>query len=481
MSFIEFLSKKRFLAAFLFLSLFFRLSAQQTEFPDIFRYRLDNGLELFVIEDHTNPLVTIDISVRCGSIAQTKQTAGLFHLYEHMIFNGNELYETTEQMENALNKLGVYDYNAYTGFESLSYFFTIPVKKLEEGLTFLSYAIRTPLMDKDRLELEKKIVLAEVEGRASSEGQFLFQFVQNHLFPENKWAVDVGGSKDVILNATVKQLKDIQKEFFIPNNCALFIGGDVNPAEIYETVNNIYGSWQAGDNPWTKKKIQFKRRPTSKTQYYVFKSEYTPKELINLNVFYRGPDSEYDMKDTYTADFLSSILKQQGSIFIKHYMSSIYYEIPSSEYLDFYYLSSKRLGVIYASSAFLSPNYIPAKRTKKFVSEIEQQLILSVEDAMKNDLTARKIIKGFENNILFEGETLESRLKYLKGWWETADSDYYFSYFKNISNVTKEDLKSYITKYIHNGRPIVVVSLNPEVFDNCVNEYKRNGFKVIEK
>ena len=481
MSFTVFSVKNWFISSLLFFILVSGIHSQKTQFEGVFRYRLDNGLELFVVEDHTNPLVTIDVSVRCGSIAQTKQTAGLFHLFEHMIFNGNELYDSTEKMENALNKLGVYDYNAYTGFESLSYFFTIPVKKLEEGLVFLNYAVRTPLLDKDRLELEKKIVLAEVEGRASTEGQFLYQFVQNHLFPENKWAVDVGGSKDVILNATVSQLKDIQNQFFIPNNCALFIGGDVKAEEVYELVNKIYGDWPKSEDPWSKKKIQFKRRPGSKTQYFVFKSEYTPKELMYVNVFYRGPDSEYDLKDTYTADFLSTVLKQQGSIYTKHFMTSLYYEIPSSEYLDFYYLSSKRLGVIHAPASFRSPNYMPAKRTKKFVSEIENQLILSVEAAVSDEASVKAIMKNFENNILFEGETLESQLKYIKGWWETADSDYYFSYVENLNKVTKQDLKSYINKYIHNGRPVVVVSLNPEVFKDCVNEYKRNGFKVIEK
>jgi len=53
---------------------------------------LDNGLEILVMENHAVPLVTVCIAFRGGAMAQTPETAGLFHLYEHMMFNGNDKY-----------------------------------------------------------------------------------------------------------------------------------------------------------------------------------------------------------------------------------------------------------------------------------------------------------------------------------------------------------------------------------------------------
>ena len=52
--------------------------------------KLHNGLEVFTLENTSTPLVYIEIAVRAGGIAQTEETAGLFHLYEHMMFKGNK-------------------------------------------------------------------------------------------------------------------------------------------------------------------------------------------------------------------------------------------------------------------------------------------------------------------------------------------------------------------------------------------------------
>ena len=55
-------------------------------------YKLENGLTVFVAENHSVPLAYIEIAVKAGAVTQTKETAGLFHLYEHMMFKGNSRF-----------------------------------------------------------------------------------------------------------------------------------------------------------------------------------------------------------------------------------------------------------------------------------------------------------------------------------------------------------------------------------------------------
>src|SRR5574344_1837509 len=80
------------LLAVLFCALSFPLFAEKTRIAGLYQYTLDNGLELFVAENHAAPLVYIKLSVKAGGIAQTPETAGVFHLYEHMMFEGDSQY-----------------------------------------------------------------------------------------------------------------------------------------------------------------------------------------------------------------------------------------------------------------------------------------------------------------------------------------------------------------------------------------------------
>ena len=140
------------------------LFAEQTPIKTLHHYTLKNGLELFVAENHIVPLATIEIVVRGGAIAHTPENAGLFHLYEHMMFKGNSKYKTSEAMQQAIQKLGVSSYNGTTGTEHINYYFTVPSDRVQEGLEFWNSAIRTPLLNKKEFEAEKKVVLSEING-----------------------------------------------------------------------------------------------------------------------------------------------------------------------------------------------------------------------------------------------------------------------------------------------------------------------------
>ncbi len=154
-------------AFFLFLALLAIVPlaySEPTDIPGLFRYRLENGLELFVLEDRSTPLAYIEIAIRGGGIAQTAETAGLFHFYEHMMFKGNSKYRTAAEVNAAYLDLGVPFWNGSTGTEHVNYYFTVPSENLRRGLEFWSYAIREPLLDPREIESEKGVVISEITG-----------------------------------------------------------------------------------------------------------------------------------------------------------------------------------------------------------------------------------------------------------------------------------------------------------------------------
>ena len=82
------------------------LFAEKTPFDNLFQEKLENGLEVFVLENHTVPLVYVEIAVKCGAFTQEKETAGLFHLYEHLMFKGNSKYKSAQEVKQGIKRFG---------------------------------------------------------------------------------------------------------------------------------------------------------------------------------------------------------------------------------------------------------------------------------------------------------------------------------------------------------------------------------------
>ena len=220
------------------------------DIPGMTHRVLDNGLELFMLENHNVPLTTVQITFRCGALTQTPETAGLFHLYEHMLFKGNRTYKTQTDFMAAMKSLGVGNWNGGTSTEYVTYYFTIPSDKTEEGISFWSEAVRFPLFNESELAVEKGVVTNEIKGYHNDPSDNFSQAVSERLFYKYPWRRDVSGPVDVIQNCTIDQLREMQKTFYTPDNCALFVAGDINPEEVGTWVSKLMGDWERNPDPY---------------------------------------------------------------------------------------------------------------------------------------------------------------------------------------------------------------------------------------
>src|SRR5580704_15217443 len=112
------------------------IEAQQNLPSNIHLTKLDNGLQLLVLEDFSVPLVTVEIAVRNGSFTEDSEYNGLSHLYEHMFFKANKDIPSQEKYLDRVHELGIV-FNGTTNVERVNYFFTLGSGQAEEGLQFL--------------------------------------------------------------------------------------------------------------------------------------------------------------------------------------------------------------------------------------------------------------------------------------------------------------------------------------------------------
>src|SRR5829696_3359599 len=106
--------------------------------------KLNNGLQVVVIENHKVPLATIEIAVKNGAYTEGPEYSGLSHLFEHMFFKANNDYPDQATFIKRTEELGMI-WNGTTGTERVNYYFTSDKDSLEAGLKFMNAAMRFPI------------------------------------------------------------------------------------------------------------------------------------------------------------------------------------------------------------------------------------------------------------------------------------------------------------------------------------------------
>ncbi|MBN1799837.1 MAG: insulinase family protein [Spirochaetales bacterium] len=456
------------------------ISAESTVIPGLHHYVLDNGMELFVFENHAVPLVTIQITFRCGALAQAPETAGLFHLYEHMLFKGNKVYKSDSDFQAAMKEIGVTSWNGGTSTEYVDYYFTVPADKLGKGLEFWANAARYPLFLEDELETEKQVVLNEIKGYHNDPGRIYESAMNNHLFYLYPWRKDVSGPEWNVQDASRESMLAIQNGYYIPNNAALFIGGDVNPEQALALVNRYFGDWAQGSDPWQTGAPPHPFLKEDVFLYYGDESMYQGLMAVDLRL--RGPDVLDDPKATYAADVWLMLLEDPHGRF----KTNIFSKVPGvyrKELIDASYYTQRDGAAIYFRTYLVADgtenSTEQALLFKKAIIQEMNEIIKDPEYFSQADFNLVKT--RLEDKQLLEMETASQLISSLSFWWSSANTEYYLGYIDNMKKITFSDVKNYIQKYITSRKMLLGVLMNPADLVTKSMKFKEAGFKEIQK
>ncbi len=426
------------------------LFAEKTPINDLYRYKLENGLELFVAEDHSVPLAYIEIAVRAGATTQTPETAGLFHLYEHMMFKGNELYPNAAAIQRAIRNIGVSNWNAYTEIDCVHYYFTLPSDQLENGMAFWNAAIRSPLMEEKEFENEKKVVLSEIQGDSGHSTSYISGYINSTLFPDAPYRFDTAGAVKVVENATVAQMRDMQSKFYIPSNAALFVGGDVTPEEAFDMADKIFGTWSNNGNAAPELPPQPSMNPLQETTKAaaVLNTDATGRYY---DIIFRAPDLGFDEKDSYIAAYIANLLNGEKEDFLKNMLALTRYEFTNGDDIQVSY-NPRRSGstfTIQIDPAYMDDYLVDEVLKKQIPAVVSKKYAFTPE---KKQLIVNRMKAGRLRNT----QSAEDLLSSLRSWWAISSADYYFNYYDNIMKVTRDDAVEWVKKYITGKNPLIL-------------------------
>ena len=276
--------------------------------PGLNRYTLSNGLEVYAYRDASVPLARVQIAFKAGAVSQGPESAGLFRLYERALFGGPPAQPGSASVKGALASLGVAGLEGGTETERISYWITLPSSEVASALAFWAGVFVSPTIDPDAFEAQKEAVLQDIESRSSDPESIYEAALDERLFPKYPWTRDPIGSEKAVRAATVASLKALAAKWFVPNNAAIFIGGDIDPEDALAAARSAFEAWAAGPDPWARDLPKNPRPGVVRPTWVVYPDPSMPEGTGTIEARYRGPDLAFDLKSSYAADLWSSLV-----------------------------------------------------------------------------------------------------------------------------------------------------------------------------
>lgn len=416
-------------------------STAQPRLPkDYYWQKLDNGLEVVVIENHKVPLATIEIAVKNGAYTEGPEYSGLSHLFEHMFFKANRDYPDQEKFLKRTQELGAI-WNGTTNTERVNYFFTFDKDSLPGGLRFMNAAIRFPIYREEDMQKERPVVDGEFQRGESDPGFQLWIESNKRVWGDLFTRKNPIGDHQIINTATPAKMMIIKDKYYVPNNSLLVICGDVNPQQAFSYAKSIFGDWKPSDvDPQVKYPIpDFK--PIEKTDYFI--KETSIAETPMMMFTWQGPDFRNDSVATVAADVFSKILSLNSS---KWQQALIDKGLATS------------VNVSYQTSRYVGPIYIEVipvpEKMKECYSEVMNQISQFGKGDYFSDAELAKAKEALKRQQVRAAEKPSSLPSELTFQWCSTSLDYFTDYYMAMNKVTKQDILNYVNKYI-SGKPYV--------------------------
>ena len=272
------------------------------------QFTLPNGLRVIYSEDHSTPVVSVDVWYRVGSRNERPGRSGFAHLFEHMMFQGSANVKKAEHFQLVQRAGGTL--NGTTQEDRTNYFETLPSNRLNLALWLEADRMRSLAITQENFENQRETVKEErrlgVDNRP-----YAAAFTDGLAWPYDStgcfaYAHTVIGSMDDLNAARLPDVQAFFDTYYAPNNATLVVVGDFNPAELRRLVNAYFAGVPAHPAPETVR-CDWRVGPGGKSR-----EVRDPQANLDAALrFYRVP--EHRSADTPALELLNLILGQGES------------------------------------------------------------------------------------------------------------------------------------------------------------------------
>lgn len=410
------------------------------------RYKLSNGLNLVIHEDHSDPIVYVDVTYHVGSAREQQGRSGFAHFFEHMMFQGSKNVADEQHFKIITEAGGTL--NGTTNTDRTNYFETVPSNQLEKML-WLEADRMGFLLDsvtQRKFEVQRATVKNE-RGQRYDNAPYgvVGEKIGEALYPVgHPYSWTTIGYIDDLNRVDVNDLKRFYMRWYGPNNAVLTISGDVKTEDVLVMVQKYFGSIAVGPEvkPQTVQPIKLT------VNRYLSYEDNVKFPMINLAF----PTVKMNDKDDAALDVLATILAgSQGSPFYKGFIESR--KATSANVYQFSRELAGQFQIVIRSN--------PGTKLSDIENEI-QKVLTEWEKKGATDDDIQKYKAQFQSQLYNRLSTVQGKGATLASYYTfTGNANFIKKEIDRYMKVTKADVMRVYQTYIK-GKPAVVLSCLPK-------------------
>jgi zinc protease len=420
---------------------------------EVQRTVLDNGLIVYLMEDHRLPMLSVTALVRCGEAYVSEQDMAIPEITGDVMRTGGTTHIPPDSLNALMESIGG-SLESSIGYDNGRATLSVMSKDTDLGMELLADLLRNPAFPQDKIDLNKDQMKTDIKRRNDDPRSILSREFSHLLYgdhPEGRileWAE--------VKPVTRQDLVDYHGRYFVPNNIMIGITGDFDSGEMLSLVKKYFGDWEKRD-------VELPAIPAvkAKPKPGVFLIR---KDINQANIRFGHLGIDRDNPDRYAVSVMNYILG--GGSFTSRMTSKVRsdkglaYSVGSR-----YDIDQPDEGTFYAYCYTKSRTTHMAMRLMlDEVARIRQGEVSDEELASAKDSYINRFVFDFTSP-----EQIVSRLMSLE--FDNRPPDLLKNYIDNIRKVTREDVLRVARKYLRPGDITFVVVGNPDTFEKPLDDF----------
>jgi len=407
--------------------------------PPILTRELPNGLRLLIVEHHELPLADFVLLVGSGSTTDPASKTGVANLTATMLREGTTTRKSLE-IADQIAYLGI-NLSPSSSWESSTLSLHTPTAQLDSALALFADVALRPSFPADEFERLRKNRLTDLL-RLKDQGPA----IANLAFPAiiyggaHPYGAATLGTEASVKSLSVADLQSYYQTNFKPNNSTLIIVGDVNPAQIEQRINALFGGWQRGN---VSQPTYADPPKAAATTVYLIDKPGAAQSSFRIG----SVGVPRSTKDYFALSVMNTIL---GGSFTSRLMQNL------RETRGYTYGASSRFDMRRSAGPFLASAEIVAAKTDSALLEFMKELNGIRQSVPASELSRAKRFLQLQLPGNFE-TTQDIAFQLVPVALYGLPLDYYNNYVQNIEAITEADVARVAQQYINPGSLAVVI------------------------
>jgi predicted Zn-dependent peptidase len=395
--------------------------------------QLDNGLRIIAVPLKDNPTVTVLTLVEAGSKYEAKDNNGISHFLEHMCFKGTEKRRQGIDIARELDGLGAQS-NAFTSQEFTGYWAKGRAKNFHKILDVVADVYLNSTFPAEEIEKEKGVILDEINMYEDLPMRKVNNLFGELLYGDQPAGWTILGPKENIKKMTRENFVQYHNEHYVGSATTIVVAGDVNPREVFKSVEKSFAEISAGKK--TKKKKVIEKQ--NKSQVAI---EYKKTDQTHLILGFRTFARKH--KDSRVLDLIAGIL---GKGMSSRLFDRLREQMGVGYYVRSYHDNHTDHGVLEMSTG------VTNKRAEEVVAAILEECRRLVEEPV-SEKELRKTKEYVLGMMQMDLEASDDVAQFF-GFQEVLDKNMQTpaQMIKEIKSITAKDIQRVAKKVMKNDR-----------------------------